>query len=61
VPEIREEMDAGFSSTTRRHVRWSFIARKTFDGRNTDSKLWLGGYIDIPINNLFGCVKKPKD
>ena len=63
VHEIREDMDAGFSYTTRRHVRWSFIARKTFDGANTDSKLWLGGYVDIPINNLLGCMKttKPKD
>jgi hypothetical protein len=61
--EIREIFEAGFSYTTRRHVRWSFVASKTFDGENTDSKLWLGGYVDIPINDLFGCMKtkKPKD
>ncbi len=55
VREISDSMDAGFSYTTRHHhIRYGFHARKTFDGRNTDSALWLGGYINIPFNNLFG-------
>ena len=54
VREISESIDAGFSYTTRRHIRWAFHARKTFDGANTDSALWLGAYIDIPFDNAFG-------
>jgi hypothetical protein len=55
VREINDSVDAGFSYTTRRrHIRWAFHARKTFDGNNTDSALWLGGYIDIPFDHLFG-------
>lgn len=55
VWEISESVDAGFSYTTaKRHLRWAFHARKTFDGRNTDSKLWLGGSLDIPFDHLFG-------
>jgi|GEM_PF-266417 len=55
VREINEALQAGFSYTTaRRHIRYAFEARKTFDGRNTDSALWLGAYIDIPFNHLFG-------
>ena len=54
VREISESVDAGFSYTTRRHIRWGFHARKTLDGSNTDSKLWLGGYVDIPFDHLFG-------
>jgi hypothetical protein len=55
VREISESVDAGFSyTTTKRHWRWAFHARKTFDGRNTDSKLWLGGSLDIPFEHLFG-------
>ena len=54
VREISESMDAGFSYTTHRHIRWAFHARKTFDGRNTDSALWLGGSVDIPFDHLFG-------
>lgn len=54
VREISDSIDAGFSYTTsKRHVRYGFHARKTFDGSNTDSALWLGGYIDIPFNNVF--------
>jgi hypothetical protein len=53
--EISESVDAGFSYTTRRrHLRYAFHARKTFDGNNTDSKLWLGASIDIPFDHLFG-------
>jgi len=55
VREISDSVDAGFSYTTRRrHIRWAFHARKTFDGNNTDSALWLGGSIDIPFDHLFG-------
>jgi len=50
VREISETFVAGFSYTTlKRHIRYGFESRKTFDGRNTDSKLWLGGYLDIPF------------
>lgn len=54
VREISESIDAGFSYTTRHNIRWAFHARKTLDGRNTDSKLWLGGSIDIPFDHLLG-------
>jgi hypothetical protein len=57
VREISDSIDAGFSYTTRRNIRWAFHARKTFDGSNTDSKLWLGGSVDIPFDNLFGTGK----
>jgi len=54
VREISDSIDAGFSYTTgKRHWRWGFHARKTFDGSNTDSPLWLGAYIDIPFNVPF--------
>jgi hypothetical protein len=54
VREISDSIDAGFSYTTsRRHVRYGFHARKTYDGSNTDSALWLGVYIDIPFDKLF--------
>jgi hypothetical protein len=54
VREISESLDAGFSYITAKHkIRLGFHARKTFDGRNTDSKLWLGGFMDVPFN-LFG-------
>ncbi len=50
VREISDSVDAGFSYTTsKKHWRWGFHARKTFDGSNTDSPLWLGGYLDIPF------------
>jgi hypothetical protein len=58
VREISDSIDAGFSYTTaRRHWRWAFHARKTFDGSNTDSALWLGASIDIPFDTPF----RPKD
>jgi len=60
VREISESLDAGFSYTTRHNIRWAFHARKTFDGRNTDSKLWLGGSVDIPFDHLFGRGKESK-
>ena len=50
--EISESVDAGFSYTTAKsHIRYGFHARKTFDGRNTDSKLWLGASMDIPFGS----------
>jgi hypothetical protein len=50
VREISESIDAGFSYTTVKHsIRLGFHARKTLAGRNTDSKLWLGAWIDIPF------------
>jgi hypothetical protein len=50
VREISDSIDAGFSYTTKKcHWRFAFHARKTFDGSNTDSPLWLGGSIDIPF------------
>lgn len=56
-PEIREVSDAieaGFSYTTsKRHIRYGFYTRKTVDGRNTDSILWVTGYIEIPIGAKF--------
>ena len=50
VREISESFDAGFSYTTSKHkIKYGFQARKTWTGRNTDSKLWLGASIDIPF------------
>ena len=50
VREISDSIDAGFSYTSsKRHWRWGFHARKTFDGSNTDSALWLGATLDIPF------------
>ena len=51
VREISDSIDAGFSYTTsKKHWRYGFHCRKTFDGSNTDSAFWLGAYLDIPIN-----------
>ena len=51
VREISDSLDAGFSYTTpKRHFRWGFHARKTYDGSNTDSALWLGASLDIPLD-----------
>lgn len=58
VREISDAIDAGFSYTTRKNWRWSFHARKIFDGSNTDSKLWLGGSVEIPFDHLFGRGKE---
>ena len=49
VREISDSIDAGFSYMTQHHVRWGFRARKTYDGSNTDSALWLGAYVDVPF------------
>jgi hypothetical protein len=59
IREISDSIDAGFSyTTTKRHLRWAFSCRKTFDGSNTDSKLWLGGSLDIPFDHIFGGGKE---
>jgi hypothetical protein len=51
VREISDSIDAGFSYTTsKRHWKYGFHARKTFDGSNTDSALWLGASLDIPLD-----------
>ena len=51
VREISDSIDAGFSYTTsKRHWRYGFHARKTFDGSNTDSALWLGASFDFPLD-----------
>jgi outer membrane putative beta-barrel porin/alpha-amylase len=60
VREISDAIDAGFSYLTRKNWRWSFHARKIFDGSNTDSKLWLGGAVEIPVDHLFGRGKEAK-
>ena len=49
VREISESVDAGFSYKNRHDMRFGFHVRKTFEGRNTDSKLWLGASIDVPF------------
>ena len=50
VREISDSIDAGFTyTTTKKHWRFGFHARKTFDGSNTDSPLWLGASLDIPL------------
>jgi len=51
VREISDSIDAGFSYTTsKKHWRYGFHARKTFDGSNTASSLFLGASLDIPID-----------
>jgi hypothetical protein len=61
-PQVREISDAfegGFSYTTsKRRLTYAFYTRKTFDGSNTDSAFWVGGYFSIP----FGGKKvEPKE
>jgi hypothetical protein len=53
VREISDSVDFGFSYTTsKRHIRMGFQARKTFDGSNTDSAFWLGASLEIPLTIL---------
>lgn len=55
VREISDAIEAGFSYTTpTRHIRYGFYTRKTVDGSNTDSALWISGYVEVP----FGGTKK---
>ena len=49
VREINDSIEAGFSYTTKRHIRYGFETRTIFDGSNTDSKFWFGGSIQIPF------------
>lgn len=50
VREISDAFEAGFSYTTsKRQMRYGFHTRKTFDGSNTDSAFWVGGYVDVPF------------
>lgn len=55
----RENSDAiefGFSYTTVKHqIRYGFNLRSVVAGNNSDSKLWVGGSVDVP----FGGQKKP--
>jgi hypothetical protein len=49
----RENYDAiefGFSYvTSKQHWRYGFHLASVVDGNNTDSKLWIGGSLDIPF------------
>lgn len=48
--EINDSLEAGFSYTTSKQCwRYGFHLRTVLDGNNSDSKLWLGGSIDIPL------------
>ena len=49
VREINDSIEAGFSYTTRKHLRWGFQTRTVFDGNNTDRKFWIGASLDIPF------------
>jgi hypothetical protein len=50
VREINDSIEAGFSYTTsKKHIRYGFETRTTFDGSNTDRKFWFGGSIQIPF------------
>ncbi len=48
--EIQDSIEAGFSYRAKRwDTRMGFMTRTVFDGRNTDKKFWLGGYVEIPF------------
>ncbi len=48
VKEISESIEAGFSyRTASRKSNYGFHLRKTLDGRNANSALWLGFYADF--------------
>jgi hypothetical protein len=50
VREISDALEAGFSyETPKRHFKYSFHIRKTFDGSNTTSDFWLGVFAEFPI------------
>jgi len=50
VRESNDSIQAGFSYTTSKlHWRYGFYSRIVLDGNNSDSKLWVGGSIDIPF------------
>jgi hypothetical protein len=47
--EINDSIEAGFSYTTKRHIKFSFYTRTVFDGNNSDQKFWIGGGIQMPF------------
>ncbi|MEY4385252.1 MAG: hypothetical protein RLY20_535 [Verrucomicrobiota bacterium] len=48
--ESNDSVEAGFTYTTqKRGVQWGFYSRTVFDGKNSDGKFWVGGYINIPF------------
>src|SRR5262249_48169210 len=55
--DVRENYDAfdfGFSYTTsKRRIKYAFLARTVVDGNNTDSKLWVGGSVQMPFDLPF--------
>lgn len=52
--ENYDAIEFGFSYvTSKRHWRYGFQLSSVVDGNNTDSKLWIGGSLDIPFR-LFG-------
>ena len=52
VREISEAIEAGFSYTTKRHIRYGFHSMTVLAGNNTDRKFWVGGSVDFPFG---GC------
>jgi hypothetical protein len=57
VREINDGIEAGFSYTTKRRIRWGFHTLTMVGGNNTDKKFWIGGSVDIP----FGGKKEKQD
>src|SRR5258706_2930741 len=49
VRENNDSIEAGFSYTTQRRIRYGFHTRTVFDGSNTDRKFWIGASIDVPF------------
>ena len=49
VREINDAVEAGFSYTTKRHLRFGFHCRTVFAGNNSDRKFWVGGSFEIPF------------
>ena len=48
--EIYDAIEAGFSYTTSKRMwRYGFHLLSVVDGNNTDSKLWIGASMDVPI------------
>ena len=48
--EINDSIEAGFSYTTKRQIKFSFYTRTVFDGNNSDQKFWIGGGVQMPFN-----------
>jgi hypothetical protein len=49
VREINDSIEAGFSYTTKYHIKYGFHTRTVFDGSNTDRKFWVGGSVQMPF------------